>query len=248
MGKVIVITGAGVGLGRALARRFAKEGETVILLGRTFSKVQAVAEELGDPHFAIECDVGSAEAVRAAFARIRERHPTIDVLINNAAYYKPMLVREVTDDLIDTMVMSNFVGPIYTCREALGMMEKGAQIINVSSESVKEPFAMLSLYQSTKMGMERFTEALVEEVKPDGIRVCLVRAGPMMDAGEMTSSSSSWDQDTAIKFFEHNMKIGRNLAEDPITECSHVTDVFRMLLDLEPDFRVTHVDVGARHT
>lgn len=247
MGKVIVITGAGVGLGRALARRFASDGDTVVLLGRTLSKVQDVADELGEPHFAVECDVGSADSVRAAFSAIKQRHATIDVLINNAAYYKPMLVRDFTDDLIEEMVRSNFIGPMYTCREALGMMDRGAQIINVSSESVKEPFAMLSLYQSTKMGMERFTEALVDEVKGDGIRVCLVRAGPMLDGGGMTSSSSSWEQETAIKFFEENMKIGRNLAEDPLTECAHVTDVFRTLLDLKPDFRITHVNIGARH-
>jgi meso-butanediol dehydrogenase/(S,S)-butanediol dehydrogenase/diacetyl reductase len=61
VGKVIVITGAGLGLGRAMARRFAKDGETVIALGRTLSKVQAVADELGAPHFAVECDVQSAE-------------------------------------------------------------------------------------------------------------------------------------------------------------------------------------------
>ena len=247
MGKTVVITGAGVGLGRALARRFASEGETVILLGRTFSKVQAVAEELGEPHFAIECDVGDPDSVRAAFARIKERHETIDVLINNAAYYEPMMVRDVSDEVIATIVNSNFVGPIYTCRAALNMMEKGALIINVSSESVQEPFVMLSLYQSTKAGLERFTEALVEELKPDGIRVCVVRAGPMVDAGEATSSSSGWEMDNAIKFFEQNLKIGRNLADDPISDVSSVTGVFRMLLDLEPDFRVTHVNVGARH-
>ena len=80
MGKTIVITGAGVGLGRALARRFAKEGETVILLGRTLSKVQAVADELGEPAFAVQCDVGVPDSVRTAFAAIAERHPKIDVL------------------------------------------------------------------------------------------------------------------------------------------------------------------------
>ena len=100
MGKVIVITGAGVGLGRALSRRFASDGDTLVLLGRTLSKVQDVADELGEPHFAVECDVGSADSVRAAFAAIKQRHATIDVLINNAAYYKPMLVRDFTDDLI----------------------------------------------------------------------------------------------------------------------------------------------------
>ena len=106
---------------------------------------------------------------------------------------------------------------------------------------------MLSLYQSTKMGMERFSEALLEEVKADGIRVCVVRAGPMTDGGEATSSSSQWEMDDAIKFYEENLKIGRNLGDDPISDATSVTDVFRMLLDLKPDFRVTHVNVGARH-
>ena len=67
MAKTIVITGAGDGLGRALARRFAKDGETVILLGRTLSKVQAVADEIGAPHLALECDVAQPDSVRAAF-------------------------------------------------------------------------------------------------------------------------------------------------------------------------------------
>ena len=245
MGKTVVITGAGVGLGRAIARRFASEGETCVLLGRTLSKVQAVAEELGKPHFAVECEVGDPDSVRAAFAKIRERHEKIDVLINNAAYYEPMKVRDATDDVIERIVRSNFIGPMYTCREALAMMERGAMIINVSSESVKEPFVMLSLYQSTKMGMERFSEALLEEVKPDGIRVCVVRAGPMTDGGDATSSSSGWDMSAAVAFFEENLKIGRNLAEDPISDASSVTDVFRMLLDLKPYFRGTNGHVGA---
>jgi meso-butanediol dehydrogenase/(S,S)-butanediol dehydrogenase/diacetyl reductase len=248
VGKTVVITGAGVGLGRAIARRFAREGETCVLLGRTLSKVQAVAEELGEPHFAVECEVGDPDSVRAAFAAIRERHEKIDVLINNAAYYIPVKVTDATDDVIERIVRSNFIGPIYTCREALPMMEKGAMIINVSSESVKEPFAMLSLYQSTKLGMERFSEALLEEVKPDGIRVCVVRAGPMTDGGDATSSSSDWGMDAMMAFYEQNLKIGRNLGEDPISDASSVTDVFRMLLDLKPDFRVTHVNVGARHS
>jgi len=247
VGKTVVITGAGVGLGRAIARRFAGEGENCILLGRTLSKVQALAEELVEPHFAVECDVGDAESVRSAFAKIAERRPKIDVLINNAAYYEPGKVRDISDEVIERIVRSNFIGPIYTCRAAVSMMERGGLIINVSSESVKEPFVMLSLYQSTKMGMERFSEALLEEVKADGIRVCVVRAGPMSDGGEATSSSSQWEMGDAVMFFEENLKIGRNLAEDPVSDATSVTDVFRMLLDLKPDFRVTHVNVGARH-
>ena len=85
MGKTIIITGAGDGLGRALARRFARDGETVILLGRTLSKLEAVAAELGEGHLALQCDVGDPDSVRAAFAQIATRHPKVDVLINNAS-------------------------------------------------------------------------------------------------------------------------------------------------------------------
>ena len=65
MGKTIVITGAGDGLGRALSRRFARDGETVVLLGRTFSKVEAVATELGEGHLAVQCDIGEGSFLAA---------------------------------------------------------------------------------------------------------------------------------------------------------------------------------------
>jgi meso-butanediol dehydrogenase/(S,S)-butanediol dehydrogenase/diacetyl reductase len=66
--KIIVITGAGLGLGRALARRFASEGEHVVLLGRTFSKVEAAAQEIGERATAVACDVAVPASVKAAFA------------------------------------------------------------------------------------------------------------------------------------------------------------------------------------
>jgi meso-butanediol dehydrogenase/(S,S)-butanediol dehydrogenase/diacetyl reductase len=171
VGKTIVITGAGAGLGRALARRFASEGETLVLLGRTLSKVQVLAEELGPQHLAVACDVGSPDSVRAAFATIAERFPTIDVLINNAATYEPFKVVNATDQQISGIIETNLSGPIYCCRSAIPMMARGAQIINVSSESVDVPFAMLSLYQSSKAGLERFSQALGAELEEDGIRV-----------------------------------------------------------------------------
>ena len=73
--KIIVITGAGVGLGRALARRFVADGEQVVLLGRTEAKVRKVATDLGERAMAVRCDVADPESVRAAFAAIAARHP-----------------------------------------------------------------------------------------------------------------------------------------------------------------------------
>jgi meso-butanediol dehydrogenase/(S,S)-butanediol dehydrogenase/diacetyl reductase len=95
--KIIVVTGAGVGLGRALAKRFAADGDNVVLLGRTAAKVQAAAAQIGDRATAVTCDVSSPDSVRSAFARIAKRYPRIDVLINNAAVYEPFLIAEASD-------------------------------------------------------------------------------------------------------------------------------------------------------
>lgn len=233
-----------MGLGRALARRLAKDGETVILLGRTFSKVQAVAEELGEPHFAVECDVGSADSVRSAFGKIAERHPKIDVLINNAAIYEPFTVAEAKDEQILSSVSTNLAGPIFCSRAAIPMMEKGAHIINVGSESVAEPFVMLSLYQATKAGLERFTQTLAEELEPDGIRVTTVRAGPMYEEGK---TNPHWDQDAAMRFYQGCKENGLDMMKRPVSNVTSVTDVFRSVIDLPPDVKVTHVSVGARY-
>lgn len=244
MAKAIVITGAGVGLGRALARRFAGDGDTVIALGRTFSKVQAVAEELGAPHFAVECDVSSADSVRKAFAAIAERHPKIDVLINNAAVYEPFLVANATDRQILEPVLTNFAGPIFTSRAAIPMMEKGAHIINVTSKSVAVEFPMLSLYQSTKTALERFTVTLSRELEPAGIRVTTVRAGPMMEEGK---TSAGWDPAIAMQFYQACVASGIDMRTQPVSHVRSVTDVFRALLDLPPDVTVPHVSIEGRH-
>ena len=244
MGKTIVITGAGEGLGRAMARRFAKDGDTTILLGRTVSKVEALAEELGDPHMAVECDVSHADSVRTAFSKIAQAHPKIDVLINNAAVYEPFTVAEATDRQIDTIIATNLNGPIYTCRAAIPMMERGGLIINVSSESIAEPFVMLSLYEASKAGLEKFTQTLEKELEDDGIRVTTVRAGPMYEEGK---SRPNWDPDAAMRFAQGCAKNGLNMMERPVSQVGSVTDVFRAMIDLPPDVKVMHVSVGARH-
>ena len=242
MGKVIVITGAGIGLGRALARRFARDGETVIALGRTLSKVQAVADELGAPHFAVECDVQSPDSVRKAFAEIARRHARIDVLINNAAIYEPFFVADATDAQLLEPILTNFAGPVFTSRAAIPMMEKGGYIINVSSESVELEFPLLSMYQSSKAGMERFTQSLSKELEPLGIRVSVVRCGPMMEEGK----GSNWDMEIATKFFHLCIAAGIDMTKRGISHVDNIPGIFRVLLDLPDDVRLPHISIEGR--
>jgi len=240
--KVIVITGAGVGLGRALARCFAADGETVVLLGRNAEKVQQVAAEIGERALALGCDVGSPDSVRAAFTRIAERHPRIDVLINNAAVYEPFLIAEATDDQIMRSVTTNLAGPILCARSAIALMGKGSQIINVSSESVGMLFPHLVMYQSSKAGLERFSQGLHHELDSRGIRVTTVRAGQMMEAGK------TWDVDpqAAMRFAQAAMAAGLNLRERPISQYTSVTNVFRAVIDLPADLHAQTVFLHAR--
>ncbi len=120
--KTVVITGAGAGLGRALAKGFAEEGNRVVLLGRTGAKVEKVAGEIGDNALAITCDIGSPESVRQTFARIGEETSVIDVLINNAGVYEPYFVKDATDEQISGAIQANLAGPIYCCRAASPLM------------------------------------------------------------------------------------------------------------------------------
>ena len=113
MAKTIIITGAGAGLGRTLAQRFANDGEKVILLGRTLSKLQALADELGPAACAVECDVANPDSVRSAFAAITDSHRQIDVLINNAAVYEPFFIADANDEQILAPLLTNFAGPIF---------------------------------------------------------------------------------------------------------------------------------------
>lgn len=235
MAKTIVITGAGDGLGRALARRFAADGETVILLGRTLSKVQAVADEIGAPHVAIQCDVADPDAVRAAFATIAQSHPKIDVLVNNAGVYEPFTLSDARDDQILNQIAINLAGPVFCARAALPLLRGGGHIINVTSESVALQMPMLWMYAGAKTGLELVSHMWGRELEAEGVRVTVVRAGMMMDE---TKTGSGWPMEVAVQFAQENAKIGINLRERPISHYNSVTDAFRAVLDMPADLHV----------
>jgi NAD(P)-dependent dehydrogenase (short-subunit alcohol dehydrogenase family) len=225
-----------------LARRLAHDGDTIILLGRTQGRLDAVAAGLGGSSYSVVCDVASADSVRTAFAAIAQRHAGIDVLINNAGIYQPSFVEDATDAQIGAAVMTNFAGPIYCSRAVIPMMQKGGHIINISSETVGLPHAMFSLYQSSKAALERFTEALHAELEPQGIRVTMVRAGQMMDE----DSKSPVAGELARKFAEENLKRGLDLRARPISSFSSVADVLHILIHLPGDVNVSQLFLEAR--
>lgn len=243
MPKTIVITGAGRGLGLTLARTFAENGDHVVLLGRTLSKLEDAAASIGERAMAVQCDVSSPDSVRAAFAAIAERHPKIDVLINNAAIFIPSTIAEASDELILSSINTNLTGAILCARAAIPMLGAGGQIINVSSESVELPFALLILYQSSKAGLEKFSRLLHDELQKDGIRVSFVRAGQMVDD---TSAMTGGDPEVWGRFFQACLENGINLMQRPLTRYASLAPIFRMLIDLPPDLYTESVMLHAR--
>jgi meso-butanediol dehydrogenase/(S,S)-butanediol dehydrogenase/diacetyl reductase len=240
--KTIVITGAGAGLGRALARRFVADGESVVLLGRGHAKVQEVASELGERALALACDVSSPESVRTAFAAIAKRHTRVDVLINNAVFYQPFLIAEAPDEQVLKTIGTNFAGPVLCSRSAIPLMGHGSHIINVSSESVATVFPHLVLYQASKAALERFSEGLYHELEPSGIKVTTVRAGSMYEEGKV------WEVEpnARMRFVQAATEAGIKLRGRPVSHYTSITNVFRALIDLPEDVQVGSLTLHAR--
>lgn len=193
-GKIAVVTGASSGSGLGIARRFVEEGATVLVLARGGERLEQTARDLGTSAVPFVTDVGDAESVRRTFSDIGEQFGKIDVLVNNAAVYRPCRVELLSDLDIDQQMRTNFAGPVYTCRAAIPLLRAagGGDIVNTSSESTLHPFPMLSMYVATKAALEAFAVVLAQEVRDDDIRVTTVIQGGT-NAGGGGSTGWEWD-------------------------------------------------------
>lgn len=246
MSKTIVITGAGSGLGKALAERFAADGENVVLIGRTASKLEAVARELGDRAMVAPCDISSAEAVNAAFAEIGKRFPRIDVLINNAAVIEIGLFEEQSEKQIWDSVNTNLSGTMFCSQAALRVMDRGGQIINVSSEALDTPYPHHVAYQATKAGIERMSHFLQMEIEHRGVRITVVRAGEMVDKQVWDFGPNAALPQNILRFLEESKVRGLDLATRPKSDYRSCTSVFRSIVDQPSDVQITTVHFIAR--
>jgi NAD(P)-dependent dehydrogenase (short-subunit alcohol dehydrogenase family) len=197
--RVFAVTGASRGMGLRFARALRDAGAKVVILARASEALDAARAEFS-PSLALACDVRSPESVRAAFGVIGETYGRLDGLINNAAACLIHKIEESTDEELRAEVDTNLMGPLLCIREAIPLLKAagGGDIVNVSSESVRLPFPYLTLYAATKAGLETLTQGLRAELRPDGIRVMILRAGHVADS----SLGASWDPARTQAFFE----------------------------------------------
>src|SRR6201990_1180063 len=184
-GKVVVVSGASMGVGRATAQRFAHEGATVVLLARRKLLLDEIADILGANAIPIVTDVTSSTDVCAAFEQVAAQFGRVDVLVNSAGASRIRLIEEASDEDIAVTVNTNLVAAIYTTRSAIPLLRAagGGDIINISSEITLDDMPMMSLYAATKHGLSGFTNAMNKELRRDAIRVTLFILGAVADTG-----------------------------------------------------------------
>jgi len=175
-GKNALITGAGKGIGRALAIAFAQEGVNVGLIARTETDLAKVADELKD--FGVKtvtavADVADIDAVNAAVATVKAALGQIDILINNAGISSFGSFMELEPARWEQIVKVNLFGPYYVTRAVLPEMidRKTGDIVNISSTAGKNGAAVTSAYSASKFALIGMSESLMQECRKHNIRV-----------------------------------------------------------------------------
>lgn len=180
--RVVMLTGAGKGVGRETAKQFAAAGAKVGLIARTQQSIQSVEEEIrsaGGEAVAIPCDVSEEADVAAAVKQLLDRWGQIDILVNNAAVFKGGMADEMS--LADWHVPLRVIldGTFLCCKHVLPGMKarRYGKIVNVASSAIQHAFPGYGAYAAAKGGVVAFAKTLMEEVRPYGLNVNTIILG-----------------------------------------------------------------------
>jgi len=182
-GQVAVITGAGRGIGAAIATRLAELGATVVLCGRRRALLEATADRIArvpGKAEAVECNVTELASVQALAAQVERTYGRVDILVNNAGiggFNQPL--HEVPPDAWDAILNTNLRGVYYGIRCFAPMMIRARRgdIVNISSLAGKNPLPNGAPYAASKWGLNGLTYSVAEELRGYNIRVSVVCPG-----------------------------------------------------------------------
>ena len=174
--KNALITGAGKGIGKAIALALAKEGVNVILVSRTQSDIDQLAIEtsnLGVKSLALSADVSDINSINNAVEKALAEFKTIDILINNAGIASFRKFLELEPDAWERIIQVNLMGTYYTTRAVIpNMIERQTgDIINISSTAGLNGNALTSAYSASKFAVLGLTDSLMQEMRKHNIRV-----------------------------------------------------------------------------
>ena len=181
--KIAVVTGGTRGIGYSIAEALLAEGAKVFICGRDAAVLKSALGRLGgaakDRIAGRVADMRRYDDCRKLISAAAERFGGLDILVNNAGIgiFKP--VDEITPEEWNYIIETNLSGVFYCCREAIPLMRKrgGGYIFNISSLAGVNPFAGGSAYNASKFGLNGFSEAMMQDIRHDGIRVSYIMPG-----------------------------------------------------------------------
>ncbi len=194
-GKVAVVTGGNRGIGRAIVEALAGEGATVVLTARRAEAAAQAARAVGGSTLGLACDVRAYDAVQHLFREVERAAGGVDVLVNNAGIGIFSPVADLSPEDWRAVIETNLNGVYYCCHEAIPLMRKrgGGYIVNLSSLAGRNAFPTAAAYNASKFGLNGFSEALMQEVRYDGIRVSYLMPGSVAtEFGRGSASKQGW--------------------------------------------------------
>ena len=190
-GKVALVTGGGSGIGLATARLLSRLGATLVLSGRTESKLREAADGLPGPASLVVSDVGDSASAIAAVQAARQVTGTLDIVVANAGIYLPGDVWDLQPEAIDRLVATNVTGMMQTVRAAVvAMREQGepGDIVVTSSVSGHQAIHWEPVYSASKHATQAFVHGVRRQLQGTGIRIGAVAPGVVLnDLWQVTS-------------------------------------------------------------
>ena len=182
MNRNAVVTGAGSGVGRAIAISLVREGWNVVVLGRRLETLEETKQLAGDKNIhAIPCNIGTAKEVQTMADEVIKRFGTVELLVNSAGTNAPKRSLEVLSLAdYDEMIGTNLNGPFYCVQAFLPGMrqQRKGTIINIVSDAAKQASAKAGpAYVMSKFGLAGLTQSINAEEKGNGIRACSIFPG-----------------------------------------------------------------------
>jgi len=198
MSRIILVTGGTRGIGYATADALIKAGNKVAITGTTADGVAKAERALsaGGQVVGVACDVRDAASVQRAIESVVTRFGGLDVIVNNAGVGVGVPIAEMPHDEWDRIVGTNLTGVFNCCKAAIPHLRKrgGGWIINISSLSSTGPFPGGAAYVASKAGINAFSDALMQELRDDNIRVTTVLPGSVATgfSGREPGTGADW--------------------------------------------------------
>jgi NAD(P)-dependent dehydrogenase (short-subunit alcohol dehydrogenase family) len=202
MNQICLITGGTRGIGRAIAEALLARGDRIVVAGTSTDGVaraeKSLSDACGDPSrvLGITCDVRDPASVELAVQAAAARYGGLDVLVNNAGVGVGAPVADMSHDEWHRIIGTNLTGVFNCCRAVIPHLRRrgGGWIVNISSLASKNPFAGAAAYCASKAGLNAFSEALMQELRYDNIRVTYILPGSVATefSGRAARAGAEW--------------------------------------------------------